>query len=250
MKSESCALGKTEAIETSIQNTGTVQGNSCNSDVLHDSKNQRAGSCAQGSYHRGTYRKGHSSNYNRSPGRGNNWMVSGNSYRSVSPKSNDRLGLNSNNPLINNESIKNSSECDNVVDRQCNENSEAVNIGNASQDSIVGTKKKDVEVALNVVGVKPSKSTAVRRKHNSQPVQSTVNSGRRYAPTRPRMSVVRLLREYDEARQRTEFNRNFYTCKICFQVTFLIHIFLCKFQIQCTTSSATVFLSTALHASR
>ncbi|XP_023717242.1 E3 ubiquitin-protein ligase RNF14 isoform X2 [Cryptotermes secundus] len=217
LKSESCALGKTETIETSTQNTGTVQDNSCNTDVLHDSKNQRAGSCVQRSSHRGTYGKGYSSNYNRSPGRGNNWMVSGNSYRSVSPKSNDQIGLNINNPLINNESIKNSSECDNVVDRQCNKNSEAVNIGNASEDCIVGTKKKDVEVALNGVGVKPSKSTVFRRKHNSQPVPSTLNRDRRYAPTRPRMSVVKLLREYDEARQRTEFNRNFYTCKICFQ---------------------------------
>jgi hypothetical protein len=177
--------------------------------------------------------------------------VSGYSYRSVCPKSNDQIALNSKNPLINNEGLKNSPECDSVVDNQCSKNSEAVNTGNASQDCVAGTQKKDVEVALNgVEGVKPSESTAVRRKHTSQSVWSTVNSGRRYAPTRPRMSVVQLLREYDEARQRTEFNRNSYTCKICFEVTFLIHICLCKFEIQCTTSSAIVFLITAPNASR
>jgi hypothetical protein len=124
-------------------------------------------------------------------------------------------------------------------------------MGNASQDCVVGTQKKDVEVALHGVEcVKASESTAVRRKHNSQSVQSTVNIGRRYnAPTRPRVSVVRLLKEYNEARQRTEFNRNIYTCKICFQVTFPILICLCKFQMQCATLSVMVFLITALLAS-
>lgn len=219
LKFERCVLGKTEAMETSTQNTGTIQGNSSNSDVFHDSNNQRAGSWAQRSYHSGTYGRGHSSNYNRSLGRGNNWRVPGYSYRSVCPKSNDQIVLNSKNSRINNEGQKNSSECDNVVDHQCSNNSEAVNMGNASEDCVVGTEKRDVEVALyGVEGVKASESAVVRRKHSSRSVQSTMNSGRRYnASTRPKMSVVQLLREYNEARQRTEFNRNVYTCKICFQ---------------------------------
>jgi hypothetical protein len=221
LKSERCALENTEAMETITQNAGTVQGNSCNSDIFHDSNNERAGSWAQRSCHRGAYGRGRSFNYDRSLGRGNNWRVSGYSYRSVCPKSSDQTVLNSKNSLINKEGQKNSLECDNVVDRQCSKNNEAVNMGNASQDCAVGTRKKDVEVALNgVEGVKASESTGVRRKHNSPSVQSTANSGRRYnAPNRPRMSVVQLLREYNEARQQTEFNRSIYTCKICFQVT-------------------------------
>jgi hypothetical protein len=137
------------------------------------------------------------------------------------------------------------------VDHQHCKNSEAANMANASQDCVGGTRKKADEVALNgVEGVKASESTHVRRKHNSQSVKSTVNGGRRYnAPSRPRMSVVQLLKEYNEARQRTEFNRNFHTCKICFQVTSLILTCLRKFQMPRATLSATVFLISALPAS-
>jgi hypothetical protein len=115
-----------------------------------------------------------------SVGRGNNRRSSGYSYRSVCPKSNDQIALSSKDPLINNEGQKNSSECDNAMDRQCSKNSEAVNMGNASQDCVVGSRKKVVEVALNgVAGVKASESMDLRR-NNSQSVQSTVNGGRRY----------------------------------------------------------------------
>ena len=49
----------------------------------------------------------------------------------------------------------------------------------------------------------------------------SVNAERKPGMTdRPRLSVVQLLREFDETRQRTEFSRNFYTCKICFQVKY------------------------------
>jgi hypothetical protein len=231
LKSERCTLDKTETSEISIQNTETLQGNSCNSDVFHDSDNQGAGSWAQANYHRRTFGKGHISNYNRSLERRNDWRESGYSYRSVSPKSNDQIFLNSKDNLVNNEGQNNCSECDNKVDRQSSKSSEAVNIESLSQDCIVGTQKKDTEVALNgAEGVRPSESTVFRRKLSSQSLQSTANGGRIYnAPCRPRMSIVQLLREYDKTRQRMEFYRNFYTCKICFQVTSLL---VCKFQVQ------------------
>jgi len=51
---------------------------------------------------------------------------------------------------------------------------------------------------------------------------SFVNCGRiSIVPTRPKMSVVQLLKGYSEAWHRTEFSRKFYSCKICFQVSSL-----------------------------
>lgn len=220
MKSERCAL-KTQTLEISAQDTETVQGNISKSDVSHDSNNEAAGNWTLENYHKGTYGRGYSSNYNRFLGRRNNWKVSGYSCRSVSPKSTDQIFLNSKDHHMNNEGKKNSTQYDNEVDCLCSKSNETVNVGSASEDCVIGTPNKDAEVALNgVEGVKASES-AVRRKHSSQSLQSTVNGGRKCnALMRPRMSLVQLLIEYDEARRQMEFSRNFYTCKICFQVTF------------------------------
>ena len=90
---------------------------------------------------------------------------------------------------------------------------------------VVGSQKKDTEVALNVVAqVRISKSADVRIEHDSESAMSVVNGVRiSIVPTTPRMSVVQLLKDYSEARHRTEeFIRKFYSCQICFQVTSLI----------------------------
>jgi hypothetical protein len=82
----------------------------------------------------------------------------------------------------------------------------------ASPDCVVGTQKKDTEVKLNgVAEVRTSKSADGRMKHYSESATS-VENGRRISivPTRPKVSVVQLLKDYSESRQRTEFSRNFY----------------------------------------
>jgi hypothetical protein len=223
---------------TSTQDTEAVRDNGSNSEVFFNSKNQQARNWAQRSYHRGTYGRRYNYYYNRSIGRGNDRRVSGCGYISVCPKKNDQIILNSKDVLKDNQSQKNSSECDNLVDSQCRNNNEAVNVGIASQDCIVDTWEKDVKVTLDgvesvdtrekgvkatldgVEGVKSSESADVSRINNSLSLHSDMNGdSRSNAPTRPRMSVIQLLKEYNEDRQQTEFNRNFYACKICFQVT-------------------------------
>ena len=93
----------------------------------------------------------------------------------------------------------------------------------ASSDCVVGTQKEDTEVTLNgVAEVRTSKSANVRIKHDSESAMSVVNVGRMtIVPTRPRISVVQLLKDYSEARHWKEFSRTFYSCKIRFQVTSL-----------------------------
>jgi len=94
----------------------------------------------------------------------------------------------------------------------------------ASPDCVVGTQKKDTEFKLNgVAEVRTSKSEDVRIKDDSYSVISDLNCGRiSTLPTRPRLSVVRLLKKYTEARHRSELDRNFYSCKVCLQLTCLI----------------------------
>ena len=76
----------------------------------------------------------------------------------------------------------------------------------ASSDCVVGTQKKGTEITLkDVAEERTSKSAHVTIKHDSE----------------SEMSVVQLLKDYSEARHQTEFSRNFYSCKICFQVTSL-----------------------------
>jgi hypothetical protein len=211
-----------------------------------NSNNQRTGNWAHRKYHRGNYGKGYSSYYNRSAGRGNNRKFSGYS-RGASSNSNDQIVLNSQAPFKDNEDHKTSSKCDNLVDRHCNNKREAVNMRCAPLDCVVGMQKKDTEVTLNGVAEETTSGTAgVRRKHDSESAMSIVN-GRRISdvPTRPRMSVVQLLKEYSEARHRTEFSRNFYSCKICFQVISLIFICVYSLQMQCATLSVPVSLSSA-----
>lgn len=200
------------------QNTGTVHSNSCNSVSFFNSNNQRGGNWAHRKYHRGNYGKGYSSYYNRSAGRGNNRKFSG-YYRGASSNTNDQVVLNSQAPFKDDEGRKTSSKCDNLVDHQCNNKSEAVHVRCAPLDCVVGTQKKDTEVTLNgVAEVTTSDVADVRRKHDSESAMSVMNGGRiSNVPTRPRMSVVQLLKEYSEARHHTEFSRNFYSCKICFQ---------------------------------
>ena len=93
----------------------------------------------------------------------------------------------------------------------------------ASSDCVVGTQKKGTEITLkDVAEERTSKSAHVTIKHDSESEMSVVNGGRiSILPTRTRMSVVQLLKDYSEARHQTEFSRNFFSCKICFQVTSL-----------------------------
>lgn len=233
MKTENYVPEKTEAVTTSTQNTGTVQDNCNNSGVFVYSNNKRTGNWAQRGYHRGTYGRVHNSYYNRSVKRGNSHRVSASSSGSVYSRSSDEV-VGKDLPK-DNQGHKSSSECDNVVDRQHSNNSKAENMANTSLDCTADNQKKEVEVTLDVVeGVKASESADVSRKQDSESAQSNVMSGRRCsALARPRKSVIQLLKEYNEARQQTEFNRNVYTCKICFQVTSLVLTCVRGFQTQC-----------------
>jgi len=100
---------------------------------------------------------------------------------------------------------------------------EAVNKRCAFSDCVFGTQKKDTEVTLkSVAEVRTSKSSDVTIKLDSESEISVVNCGRiSIVPTRPIMSLVQLLKYYSEARHQTEYSRNFYSCRICFQVTSL-----------------------------
>jgi hypothetical protein len=184
--------------------------------------NQGGGNWAHKKYYRRNYGKG-CSYYNRSAGRGNNHKFAG-CYRGASSNSNDQIVLNSQAPFKDSEGHRISSECDNLVSHQCKNKSEAVNMRCASPDCVVGTQKKDTEVTLNgVAEVTTSNSADVRRKHDSESAMSIVSGERMFSvPTIPRMSVVKQLKDYSEARHRIEFSRNFYSCKICFQVSFPI----------------------------
>lgn len=227
------------------QNAGTVRSNSCNSLSFLNRNNQGGGNWAHRKYYRRNYGKGYSY-YNRSAGRGNNHKFSG-CYRGASSNSNDQIVLNSQAPFKDNEGHRISSKCDNLVGHRCKNKSEAVNMKCASPDCVVGTQKKDTEVTQNgVAEVTTSKSADVRRKHDSESAMPVVNDGRMsIVPTRPRMSVVQLLKDYSEARRRTEFSRNFYSCKICFQVTSPILICVCRFQMQFATLSMPLSLSSS-----
>jgi len=218
MKTEKCALKETETVTANSQNIGTVHSNSCNSVSLLNRNNQGGGNWAQRKDYRRNYGKGYSY-YNRSAGRGNHHKFSG-CYRGASSNSNDQIVLNSQAPFKDNEGHTVSSKCDNLVARQCKNTSEAVNMRCASPDCVVGTQTKDAEVTMNgVAEVTTSRPADVRKKHDSESAMSVVNGARMsIVPTRPRMSVVQLLKDYNEARHRTEFSRNFYSCKICFQV--------------------------------
>ena len=222
------------------QNTGTVRSNSCNSVSFLNSNNQGGGNWAHRKYYRRNYGKG-CSYYNRSAGRGNNHKFY---YRGASSHSNDQIVLNSQASFQDNEGHRISSKCDNLVGHQCKNMSEAVNRRCASLDCIAETQTKDTEVTLNgVAELTTSNSADVRKKHESESAVSIVNGGRiSNVPTRPRMSVIQLLKEYSEARHRTEFSRNFYSCKICFQVTYPIYICVCRFQMQCATLSTPLSL--------
>jgi hypothetical protein len=221
IKTEKCALKETETLMANTQNTGTVHSNSCKSVSFLNRNNEGGGNWAHRKYYRRKYGKG-CSYYNRSAGRGNNHNFSG-CYTSGSSNSNDQIVLNSQAPFKDNEGHSISSVCDNLVGRQCKNKNEALNMRCASPDCVVGTQKKDTEVTLNgVAEVRTSKSADVRIKHDSESAMSFVNGGRiSIVPTRPRMSVVQLLKDYSEARHRTEFSHSFYSCKICFQVTSL-----------------------------
>lgn len=234
IRTEKCVLKGTETVRANSQNTGTLHSNSCNSVSYFNSNNQSSGHWAQRKYHRGNYGKGYSSHYCRSAGRGNSRKFSGYS-RGASSNCNDQIVLNNQAPFKKNKYHKSSSKCDNVVEHQCNNKSEAVNVKCASLDGVAGTQKKDTEAPLNAVAeVTTSESADVGRKRDSESALSIFNDGRiSNVPTVPRMSVVQLLKEYSEARYRTEFSRNFYSCKICFQVTSLVFVYVCTIVFRC-----------------
>ena len=206
---------------TKSQNTGIVHSNSCNSGSFLNRNLQGRGNWAHSNYCRRNYGK-ECNYYNRSAGRGHNHKFSG-WYTSASANINDQIALNSQAPFKDNEGDRISSECDNLVGLQCKSKNEAVNERCASPDCVVGTQKKDPEVTLNgIAEVRTSKPADVTKKPDSQSAMSVENGGRKsIVPTRPRMLVVQLLKDYSEARLRTEFSRNFYSCKICFQATSL-----------------------------
>ena len=196
IKTEKCALKETETVTANSQNTGTVHSNSCNSVSLLNRSSQLGGNWAHRNYYRRNYGKG-CSYYNSSAGRGNSHKFSG-WYTRASSNSNDPKLLKSEASFKDNEGRTISSECDNLVGRQCKNQNEAVNMSCASPDCVVGTQKKDTEVTLNgVAEVRSSKSADIRIKHDSDSANSVANGGRTsIVPTKPRMSVVQLLKEY------------------------------------------------------
>ncbi|XP_021916567.1 E3 ubiquitin-protein ligase RNF14-like isoform X2 [Zootermopsis nevadensis] len=207
-KTENCVPQKTEAMTTSIQSTGTVQGNCSNSGVSVYGSNKRSGNWAQRRYHRGTAGRVHNSYYNRSVRRGNNHWVSVTGSNSGQVVSED-LAKDS-------QCHKSSSEPGGVLDRRCSDGSKAANVGNASQNCTVDNQEEEAVVTSDgVERAKASESLDVARKQRSKSVQS--NAMRDSALARPKTSIVQLLRDYDEARQRVEFSRSIHTCKICFQ---------------------------------
>ena len=222
IKIEKFGLKKTEYLMANNQNTGTVNSNSCNTVSFLNINIQVFGNWADEKYYRRNYGKV-CSYFNRSAGRGNNHKFSG-YYTSASLNRIDQIDLNSQAPFKDNESHRISSDCDNLVGLQSKNNKEAVNMRCASTDCVFGTQKKETEVTLNgVADVRSSRSADVRIKHDSDSAISDLNCGRiSTLPTRPRISVVQLLKNYSEARHRTEFSRNFYSCKICFQLTSLL----------------------------
>ena len=125
--------------------------------------------------------------------------------RNTCSKSSEQKVLDSYNQIVR------SSKCDTVVvNEQSSDSKEAKIAGGATQDLNMGSDKREIEIGG--IDIESEKELDV---------SATVSEKRKPGVTnRPRMSVVQLLREFDEARQRTEFSRNFYTCKICFQVMY------------------------------
>jgi hypothetical protein len=248
LKTENYVCEKTEAMTTSTENTGTVQDKCSNSEVFFYSNSKRTGNWAQRGYHRGTCGKVHSSYCSSSVKRGQSRMVSRNSSRSAYSRSSDKV-VTEYLPKYK-QGHRSSSECDNVVDQQCVSSCKAVNVGNASQGCTVGSRKKDVEITLDgVEGVKASESADIRRDQGFVLAESNALSGRRFnAVARPRISVVQLLKEYSEGRQQTEFNRNVFTCKICFQVTSLVLTYVCGFQTHCVMLYVLVFVGCSFYS--
>jgi hypothetical protein len=222
IKIEKFGLKKTEYLMADNQNTGSVNSNSCNTVSFLNRNKQGCGNWADEKYYRRNFGKV-CSYFNRSAGRRNNHKFSG-YYTRASLNRVDQIDLNSQAPFKDNESHRISSDCDNFVGLQSENNKEAVNMRCASPDCVFGTQKKETEVTLNgVADVRSSKSADVRIKHDTDSAISDLNCGRiSTLPTRPRISVLQLLKYYSEARHRTEFSRNFYSCKICFQLTSLL----------------------------
>ncbi|PSN48331.1 hypothetical protein C0J52_03415 [Blattella germanica] len=100
------------------------------------------------------------------------------------------------------DAVNSSSKCDNlVIDQEPSYSKKVKEIG----DHGLSAESKDCEVVFS-----------------DQEGEAACGDRKYRLPNRPRMSVVKLLREYNEARQKTEFNRSFFTCKICFQVQELV----------------------------
>jgi hypothetical protein len=98
---------------------------------------QRGGSWTDENYYRRNY--GNVCSYsNRSTGKGNNHKFSG-CYTSASLNRIDQIDLKSQAPFKDNQSHRISSDCDNLVGRQCKNKKEAVNMRSASPDCVVGT---------------------------------------------------------------------------------------------------------------
>ncbi|KAJ9578727.1 hypothetical protein L9F63_005089 [Diploptera punctata] len=118
--------------------------------------------------------------------------------RNAYPKSSEQSVLSSC------DQINRSSKCDTVVVDEHVSDSKESSVTNDLNSSF---DKKDIEIGdIDNESERELDSTLTV---NEEKKPGVVN--------RPRMSVVQLLQEFNEARQKTEFNRNFYTCKICFQ---------------------------------
>ena len=103
IKTEKCALKKTETLMANSQNTRNVQSHRCNSVSFLNRNNQGGGNWPHKKYYRRNYGKGCSYN-NRSAGRGNNHKFSG-SYTTASSNSNYQIVLNSQAPFRENEGL-------------------------------------------------------------------------------------------------------------------------------------------------
>jgi hypothetical protein len=143
---------------------------------------------------------------------------------------------------------KSSAECGNVVDLQCVSSCKAINVGNVFQGCTVGHLKEDFEVKFDgAEDVEASGSTDIR-KQAFVLSQTNMLNGESNAVDRPRMSVIQLLREYNEARQQREFNQNVFTCKICFQVTSLVLTYVCGFHTHCVMLYVFVFVGCSFYS--
>ncbi|XP_069685179.1 E3 ubiquitin-protein ligase RNF14-like [Periplaneta americana] len=202
--------------KTEVMSARTVYDNTGNAKVVFS--NNRRGTYRQPrSYYRGNYRKGN--NYNHCKSTGNKVTSTGDSEcnsKSDFTKSSEKIVLNSKDQGKDNKNCESSLQCDNKVGQHCSNSNEKITVGNSSQDSGAESQKVSQNETVSDGAVKVSTSEDDKKDGERQLDQPDSSANRRHAG-RSRMSLVQLLKEFNEARQRTEFSRNFYTCKICFQ---------------------------------